>query len=548
METQTCWVRPPAPVQGLDHLGTHAPCIELYSRLLPGITNVTDRARYYSIYPWFIWAFDHRHKSTDAEKFETLFRRADCLLTLISEWHSRCTDQRTEVHSTGMIGRQKLVPALAEWESTSRLSTYATREDTGHRYFQNRLGGLGQYYLGTLRELQVLDVAERGWIKYTRERGQALAEAVDRHVDGDRFFEAIESDQVSLDQLASLSTFCFCRLPHSRDEHAQLTDLLLGISLSNEGASRQRRLSLGVVLSMVLESETHAPKTATLDSFESAVYGRSFGARGTWDIPSRLESCARAWALYVRNDLLSIAAQAIFAVALKKMLSTHDVFASGKEFSQWFQGTGLARKVAQAINAPSFDDAKNHLTTVMAAIGQYDSPEHEWTYSRAILDTYTETEDESADEAVLTNSVKLLAALAARAPELDAYAASPFPVEFLGTYPINLQSHSHLARGEWANLPITELLGWLADKWGIETHLSIALRKLRYNPQSTFRVRPTDQGLKVIPRIPPPTRTNPRMRQGLQMLRDLGAIEDDDDHSMLTAFGRQVLTEITDGQ
>ena len=51
-ESTVGWVKPATPITGLDHLGSAAPCIAIYSTLLPGITNVTDRARYYSFYPW----------------------------------------------------------------------------------------------------------------------------------------------------------------------------------------------------------------------------------------------------------------------------------------------------------------------------------------------------------------------------------------------------------------------------------------------------------------------------------------------------------------
>ncbi len=205
----------PVPCRASTIWVRHAPCIDLYSRLLPGITNVTDRARYYSIYPWFIWAFDKRYKDADSEKFEQLFRRADCLLTCVAERHSQSTDHDTAKHAIGMIGRQTLVPALGELQGskTLRLSDYATREENDRRYFKNRLGGLGQYYIGTLQDLKILDIGERGWIRYTRERGQALAEAVDRYVDGDSFFAALEKDRVSLASLDELEKFCFviCR-------------------------------------------------------------------------------------------------------------------------------------------------------------------------------------------------------------------------------------------------------------------------------------------------------------------------------------------------
>jgi hypothetical protein len=500
------------------------------------------------MYPWLIWAFDRRYGGANAEQFEQIFRRADCLLTLISERHSRCTDQRTEVHAAEMIGRQKLVPALAQWSSSSRLSTYATRENTVARYFQNPLGGLGQYYLGTLRELRVLDVGERGWISYTQERGQPLAEAVDRYVDGDLFFATLEFDRVPPRRLDELSTFCFCQVPASRDEHARLTELLLHVSPFGDLGSEQRRLSLGLALAMVQASQACAPMRMDLERFQSVVYGRSFGSGRAWNIPSRLDASASGWALYVRNDLLSIAVQSVFALALKQMVLTGARCANGQDVSKWFQGTRLVRKVAKALGGETFAAARKRLAAVLAPIDRIDLPEHEWAYSRAILERYTESEDESADEAVMTYALKLLAALATRSHEGDAYAASPFAGEFLDDYPVNLQTFSDVAHGEWTRLTIAELLGWLADKWGIETHLRIALRKLRSNPQSTFRVRPTERGLEVMERIPKPTRTNPRMQRGLQILRDLGAIEDGAGGSTLTSFGQRKLREIADEQ
>lgn len=92
MDIATTWVRAPESKTGLDHLSAQAPCISIYAQLLPGITNVTDRARYYSLYPWLIWSFDKRFLEADANEFEQIFRRADCLLTLIAERHARITD------------------------------------------------------------------------------------------------------------------------------------------------------------------------------------------------------------------------------------------------------------------------------------------------------------------------------------------------------------------------------------------------------------------------------------------------------------------------
>ena len=93
MSIQTAWVKPPNQIGGLDHLAVQAPCINIYGRLLPGITNVTDRARYYSFYPWIIWALEqegYRYNSA----FIDQFRRADCLFTLIAHRHARSEERR----------------------------------------------------------------------------------------------------------------------------------------------------------------------------------------------------------------------------------------------------------------------------------------------------------------------------------------------------------------------------------------------------------------------------------------------------------------------
>lgn len=41
-------------IDGLDHLGIELVSVNLYQAMLPGLTNVTERARYYSFYPWII--------------------------------------------------------------------------------------------------------------------------------------------------------------------------------------------------------------------------------------------------------------------------------------------------------------------------------------------------------------------------------------------------------------------------------------------------------------------------------------------------------------
>ncbi|MBW2241255.1 MAG: hypothetical protein JRH01_04655 [Deltaproteobacteria bacterium] len=79
MQYTSGWLSPLPAKTGLDQLGAQAVCINIYGRLIPGITNVTDRARYYSFYPWLIWSHREQAELLSQEEYRERFRRADCL-------------------------------------------------------------------------------------------------------------------------------------------------------------------------------------------------------------------------------------------------------------------------------------------------------------------------------------------------------------------------------------------------------------------------------------------------------------------------------------
>ncbi len=82
---------------------------------------------------------------------------------------------------------------------------------------------------------------------------------------------------------------------------------------------------------------------------------------------------------------------------------------------------------------------------------------------------------------------------------------------------------------------------WLAVHWGVARHLRVALRKLRGERRDTFRIRPLEGELRVV-EAPEPTYTIPRVSRSMQILRDLGLVDNDDDGTvMLTERGQQEL-------
>jgi len=553
MDGLTAWVAHPPSAQGLDHLGTQAPCISLYSRLLPGITNVTDRARYYSLYPWLIWKFDQHFKTASQKDFETFYRRADCLLTLVAERHARRAQEAGANHGAAMIGRLTLLPALDRLEAGEplRLSTYATTEDEpGTRYFKNRLGGLGQYYLGTFVDLGLLLGDPRSWIRYTRERGAVIARNVEEIIPADLFLKTIQEDVVSLRRLDHLAPCCFCHLKEGTTEHKFLKDLFFG-RLGDDGSDgQQRRHSLALLLSLVDAMARSGQGTLDIEWVRGALYGHSLGKGKPWSIPPALVPTAQAWATYVRNDLLSIATQTVFFSSLFILGKCERRFDTAEGFGNWLSGRPVIKKVEKVVGGATFGEALRLARRSAPPQEDWDSDRHEFQQSFDCMARFREIEDEASAAAAIGVAVRTLVLLAARIDaDVPEYDASLLAEEFLKGYPINLHSFRCCALNGWQSLSVPSLIGWLVKDWGINAHLRIALRKLRNNPQATFRLRPTDQGLIVEDEIPPPVPTNPRLRQGIQILRDLGCIEkgSPDATAGLTPLGKTLLAEAVGG-
>ena len=92
----------------------------------------------------------------------------------------------------------------------------------------------------------------------------------------------------------------------------------------------------------------------------------------------------------------------------------------------------------------------------------------------------------------------------------------------LENYPINLVSFTKRV-DHWRPLSLIKVMEDLIS-WCLNTHLSVALRKLRQTRQCSFHLQPSELGLKPLGTIPHPVSTLPRIWQALQILADLGAL------------------------
>jgi hypothetical protein len=522
----------------------------LYAQLLPGITNVTDRARYFSFYPWLIWAIEQHGGPLRRKPLYQIVRRADVLYTLIAARHQQAGGGVKQDHGA-LIGANTIFPELSRSGEGAalRLSEFATTEADPTRYFQNRLGGLGQYYLGTLRDADILTGDLRSGVRYTPGRGLTLARAFNEGVNRGLFFEVMESDRVATEELDSLSPFCACRLHENPPEQEALVNLFFsrdGDFHEEAGSTRRRTLALALDLCRRLQGSRLrlVVDWAGTDLFRACVYGGALPGSEPWETgrPS-LEAVRLGWQYYHRYELFSIATQALFWAGLDELREQGVRLADNAAYGEWFvENFG---DTLDGGGGETFGAAVRRTTGALPPLRSWEDASHEVQLGWLIRDAARAKDASSRRAEVVRAAVRLLLALAARGGCSGFEDVCELPAGYLRYYQVNLQSFEQHADGDWRDVTMRELLGFIAVRWGVDTHLRVALRKLRGEARDTFKIKPTDQGLEVTD-APPPSFTNPRLKQALQILYDLKAVELDarSDAAVPTALGRRLLEEV----
>lgn len=527
----TAWIKKTYQTKGLDPLGAQAPSINIYGQLLPGITNVTDRARYYSFYPWMVWAYDQLPGEKTQSDLVEWVRRADCLFTMIGIRHRYASgDDEFSRHEQGLVGSQTLHQVVANLGPTNtlRLSNYTILEENNSlRYFKNPLGGLKQYYIGTFDGLGLMTSRGAG-VAYTEEGGRPLAEAMDVAVNRKLFTEAVRGDEITAAQLDALTSFCPCQLPSSAAEHTALIDLFFerGPSPTEEGLQRRHTLALMLDLVRAMGSgENRDVIRFDQSAYRGCVYAGALPGGEVWGLPPKLEETRKQWRAYQRHELLSVAVQCLFWVALDVLSEESPTLGTIEDFTHWFEVQPWVVAAADELGSGTWAIAAKRTRDNLPTLSRWLDEEHEITLARKALEACSSREKRDVRGEILRTAGKLLLTLAARDDgALPAYDPLSFPADYFTLYPINLESMRRLSKDYWLTLSLPRWLAWVAGHWGIEAHLRVALRKLRYQTKDTFHVLPTDQGFTVAA-MPEPTYTSPRFVQAVQILEDLGAID-----------------------
>ena len=521
------WVAPFQAASGMDHLGLQVVAEQIYSELLPGLTNVTDRLWNYAFYPWFAWAYQQQGWESDDQSFKDALRRAEVLNTLIGAVHELENGSDSFIHGGGLVGRQKLLGAAKDLISGSRfvLDDFAPLEST-RQYFANPRGGLGQYYQSVLRNLGIMQWDIKAGPQISDSRGLLLAEAMDSHLDRAGFFTALQAASLNLQDIQNLSVFCPCQFQDMKGLRGHLEGMLLNKPESpfQEVAGEDRRRTLFLILA----SANHLNEPSNPEDFEDHAYWRFREAMysGAWndhvsiEIPKAYERTRSRWRAFQRHELLSIALQGVFWAGLYELSGGVGTIEDPDRYGRWFierfskviRGIGKAKEPLQ--------QALKTVASQLPQVSQVEDDHHEMQLAYQLRTSAAAKDTEST----VNFALRTLLALMARQAPPDPYENFEFQDGYFNSYPVNLHSLLGLNTAE---MSLEAWIAYVVREWGIKAHLRVAFRKLYGEHLDTFKVIPEDDHLAIVSQedIPRPNWTSPRLHNAIRMLLDLGLLE-----------------------
>lgn len=98
---------------GLDPLGVQRPIEVIYQSLLPGISTITLRFRYYSFFAWMLDVYARNERNTDPAAFRVFQRRCEILFALIAARRNNEPGD-TELGVAGIDWAQKRLASLTD--------------------------------------------------------------------------------------------------------------------------------------------------------------------------------------------------------------------------------------------------------------------------------------------------------------------------------------------------------------------------------------------------------------------------------------------------
>ncbi|MFL1873627.1 hypothetical protein ACIKT0_00085 [Hansschlegelia beijingensis] len=502
---------------GLDPLGMQNTSVGLYQTLLPGVSNVTLRIRYYGLYAWLSAVYARQIGDTNPKTWQRFLRRAEALYALTAQRRGR---------ETGVAG---ILWATAKLAAPDGEVVFAEDAEPGSptHYLKQPWGAYGAAYGSQLFEIGILAQARDHVIPVpSPQLGEALANCFESEL-GEicgRYVAALQRGTVSLDELDAFAPLSPSEIPPDSDERKLYEELLFSPGDAAKPADQSRRQTLLLILTLAQQ----LGRLPEINDVRWALYAGCLPEGTALELAQELDAQRRRWWAYQANDLSHICFETLLKFVLDLLAGYPDGLPLGNLI-----GHAVSEIRSAAGNAFPADWAGLLVQSPpVANVWAQDDQCADLVVANALMRAARQEAACNAEHAWA--ALRLLAMLHNRAREGQKQIAESFSGYDSAIFRSILTETRYL--DEQLTAPLDRTVGRLLEERVIRRHLWIALRKLRYQSDYTFLLE-ADNGRVRLRDLDGPVFTNPRLGPSITFLRDIGLLNVDG----LTAAGARCI-------
>ena len=504
---------------GLDPLGMQNSSVSLYQTFLPGISNVTQRMRYYGLYAWLALRYAKTIGDTNPDSWKRRVRRAEALYALIASNNGG---------ETGVAGTEWATEALAG--SPGETIDFATAAEPGSEtyYLKQPWGAFGAAYRSQLFEIGIFDRTDDHEIPLpSKPLGEGLAQAFAESIGelADLYFALIERGTVERSELSQLAPLLPSAIAPQSAERSFYEDILLTRADAPQARALSRKLSIQLILK-IADLLGREPRADEIRWVLYAGCDQESNALSLGD--AALEAQRARWWVYHANDLCHIAHEAL----LKFMLDIHGEYPAGLSPARLI-GICADTILAQFDTEPPSWAALVASTVPASNAFDLHDPNSEAAMSSHIIRAGRSDESVCPPETA-AQALRLIAILHRRIEDTGADISEPLGGFNPDAFRSLLSETRFLDRHR--EEPFRRILEGILEKRVIRRHLWVALRKLRHQGDYTFLIE-TDDGILRLREKDGPVFTNPRLGPAISFLKDIALLGEDG----LTDLGRKAV-------
>jgi hypothetical protein len=468
-----------------------ATSVRIYRTLVPGLTNVTNRLRYYSFYCWVVTRWGTDKHADHTQGWRSFIRRAEALYAMAS----LVADADT---SGGMAGREWAEKAESSLAGAEYLDLVVHDDpESDASYLGAKSGNFGQFYVASMLESGLLRESRGVPLIDDNGRTMAAAFAASSGAAADVFVQAVIDGRARVTDLKPFGeTMGPGAIPGGSEEMKLLRDFLGGEVGGHRAAAR--RSSAWLLLDYMRSGNSKFDE----NRFRETIYSGFLPDGGAYDPAGET---AERWRAYEANELCHAAMASLFNGLMLHLEGQFPIGAEPDQLTTAFLGPIAAELGAEAETWRAWvaRDAKGR-------VGE----EHELA---GLISSCLSKEAEGAkDSAVLAQAVRLLGVLWVR--WVDTGNVIDIVKRHAGNSGRSISAVLATLSAE-ENTPLTDALAKAIHTHVIDGHTVVAGRKLISSGRDTYHFM-TANGRISNGKWRPYLYTSPRINNLARFLAD----------------------------